>query len=446
MHLLFGSQSDAAALRQLRAQRAEVTPGLPNFAAINLRRLVALRAIALAGQLLAVWITSRWLAFELPLAALLAVIVAMAAINLLTVLRLRWYRRAVDERELFVHLVLDVVALTALLYLSGGATNPFVILYLLPLALTAAALPAGYTWAMVGVTVAAYTLLLFFYVPLLPHGHGGHEAGFTLHIFGMWLGFVLSAGLIGWFAVRMSETRASRDRLLARMREEELKNERIVALGTLAAGAAHELGTPLSTMAVLVRDLAADRPVPAKTLAILHAQIARCKEILASLSATAGAARAEAGEPQALDAWLADIVRRWQAMRPGVVVRTRFAGSMPVPRVVAEQTLAQAITNILNNAADASPQSVEVEGCWDERQLVLEVADRGPGLAPKVQAAVGEMFVTTKAPDAGLGLGLFLAFTTLSRFGGTVRLLNREGGGGVRCRLVLPLAALKVTV
>jgi two-component system sensor histidine kinase RegB len=419
-----------------------IMPDLPSTAAINLRRLVALRAIALAGQLLAVWAASGPLGFELPLRSLVAVIAAMAVVNLFTAWRLK-RPRAVSERELFAHLVLDVAALTALLYLSGGATNPFVMLYLLPLALTAAALPAAYAWAMVAVTILCYTLLLFFYVPLSA-GHGGHEAGFALHVFGMWLGFVLSAALIARFAVRMSETRASRDRLLARMREEELKNERVVALGTLAAGAVHELATPLATMAVVVKDLAPGQPLAAARLETLRAQIARCKEILGSLSATAGAARAEGGSRQPLDRWLEELVRRWQAVRPGVKVDLRLAGERPAPWIVAESTLAQAITNILNNAADASPESVEVEGRWNEEALVLEVADRGPGLAPEIREAVGEVPVTTKAPQGGLGLGLFLAFTTLSRFGGTVRLAEREGGGA-RCLLRLPLATLKLS-
>jgi two-component system sensor histidine kinase RegB len=116
--------------------------------------------------------------------------------------------------------------------------------------------------------------------------------------------------------------------------------------------------------------------------------------------------------------------------------------TQPAPRVVAELTLAQAITNILNNAADASPDNVEIDARWSADELVLEIADRGAGLAPEVQASAGEPFLTTKSD--GLGLGLFLAYTTFSRFGGDVRLMQRDGGG-VLCRLTLPLATLKVT-
>jgi len=195
-------------------------------------------------------------------------------------------------------------------------------------------------------------------------------------------------------------------------------------------------------MAVLVQDIEPERGVSAERLGILRAQITRCKEILASLSATAGQVRAESGQSMPLDAWLRELTDRWRALRPGVHARLHCEGTQPPPRVVAELTLAQAITNILNNAADASPESVEIDARWNTDELVLEIADRGAGMAPEVQASIGETLLTTKSE--GLGLGLFLAYTTLNRFGGAVRLVNRDGGG-VRCRLTLPLTALKVT-
>jgi len=420
------------------------TPPLPSSSAINLRRLIALRNIALAGQLLAVWIAVTSLHITLPLRPLITVIAGMAAVNLLT-----WWRVhrpwPVREIEFFAHLALDVAEFTALLYFSGGSTNPFVILYLLPLALTAVALPAAYAWAMAAVTVGCYTLLMFFYVPL-PHSHVGHESDFSLHVIGMWLGFLLSAALIAWFAVRMGETRRSRDRLLAQMREDELRNERILALGTLAAGAAHELGTPLSTMAVLAKELERDAgsaPATREQLRILRGQIDRCKSILSTLSATAGESRAEGGGREPLENFLAGLIDQWQATRLGVSATRRFEGPRPSPQVVADQTLNQAIVSILNNAADASPQHVEVSARWSEQALELEVCDRGEGLRPDVARDAGRPFFTTKAPGQGMGLGLFLAHATLKRFGGSVRLYNRDGGG-VCTRLTLPLSSLRV--
>ena len=411
--------------------------------AINLRRLVVLRCIALAGQFLAVWVAVTSLHMALPLRPLIGIIAALALFNFLTWLRLQrpW---PVVETELFGHLVLDVAALTALLYFSGGSTNPFVILYLLPLALTAAALPAGYAWAMVAVSIACYSLLMFYYIPL-PHSHAEHD-DFGLHVFGMWLGFLLSAALIAWFAVRMGETRRSRDRLLAQMREDELRNERIVALGTLAAGAAHELGTPLSTMAVLAREMERDASAASPlrdNLRVLREQIDRCKSILSSLSASAGAARAEGGRRLRLENYLVEVVNHWQGMRHGVSVRRHFEGTQPSPEIVAEQTLSQAIVNILNNAADSSPENVEISARWNEQELTLEISDRGQGLTPDAARTAGQPFFSTKAPGQGLGLGLFLAHATLRRLGGSVQMYNREGGG-LCTQLIMPLSSLRV--
>jgi two-component system, sensor histidine kinase RegB len=406
--------------------------------AINLRRLVALRNIALACQAFVIWAAVMQFHVSLPLREFVWLIVGMGVANLLTWLRLLgpW---PVGEPELFGQLLLDVAAFTGLMYFGGGPTNPFVTLYLLPLALTAAALPERYTWGMAAITAVCYSALMFWYEPL-PFDHSGHgDNAMQLHVFGMWAGFILSDAMIAWFAVRMAKTLRERDHLLAQARERELKHERVLALGTLAAGAAHELGTPLATMAVLVKDVKPEQPVPAEKLRILRGQIDRCKQILSSLSAAAGQVRAESGQGRPLDQYLESVFEKWQAMRPGIVVRKHLDGASPAPRIVAEQTLSQAILNVLNNAADVSPHDIDVAASWTDIELTLEVADRGPGFDPEIVQGAGDVIVSTKSE--GLGLGLFLAFTTLQRFGGAVRLLNREGGGAA-CRLTLPLAPL----
>ena len=179
------------------------------------------------------------------------------------------------------------------------------------------------------------------------------------------------------------------------------------------------------------------------SLHVLREQIDRCKSILATLSASAGAARAEGGGCMPLENYLDELLRDWKAMRLGVRAEQRFDGPRPSPLILAEQTLSQAIVNILNNAADASPDNIEIGARWDEHELVLEICDRGAGLTPDAEQAAGQPFFTTKAPGEGLGLGLFLAHATLHRFGGSVRLHNREGGG-VCTRLTLPLSSLRV--
>jgi two-component system sensor histidine kinase RegB len=414
----------------------------PSSAALNLQRLVVYRSLVLVVQLVAV-VAAISLDFELPLSSFVAVIAIFAVLNVITWWRLRRLDRSVDELELFLHLFTDVVILTALLYLTGGSTNPFVSLFLVPLTLAAASLPGRFTWAIAVEALCCYSMLMIWYIPL-PHQHG---VNFNLHVIGMWFGFVLSAILIAYFAVKMSATLRERERALAQARENALRDERLVALGTLAAGAAHELGTPLATMAVLAKELESEcaaLPAVVEPLRILRGQIARCKDILSQLAVSAGQTRAEAGRDHALDHYLAQITEQWHSGRPAVGLRQHWQGTLPAPHIIADQTLTHAITNILNNAADASEQSVEVNGRWNERELYLDICDQGTGVSDTVASHAGEPFFTTKPPGQGLGLGLFLAQSTIKRLGGSVQLFNRAEGGACT-RIVLPLARLSLS-
>lgn len=420
----------------------------------NLKRLFALRNIEIAGQILAVLGVRYGLDISLPLVPMLVVTAILAAANALTWWRLRkpW---PVADAEFFGQLLADVLALTALLFFSGGSTNPFVSLYLLPLTIAAAVLPARYTWAMAVLTVACYTLLLFVYIPLPPpgeicsteatgHMHLGGEDDFGRHVLGMWFNFVLSAGLISFFVVKMAGSIRERDRQLAEAREQSLRDERLVALGTLAAGAAHELGTPLSTIAVIARELEQEHagdPELSESFALLRGQVESCKRILSNMLASAGQTRAENAESLPADAFLGKLLDKWQLMRPEVSVHAGLHGPQPAPGIVADETLSQAVMNLLNNAADVSPRDVEIEGRWDAHELTLEICDRGTGLTPEVASRAGEAFFTTKGPGEGLGLGLFLTNATIERFGGKVQMFNREGSGAC-VRVILPLAQL----
>jgi two-component system sensor histidine kinase RegB len=406
----------------------------------NLRRVFVLRGIEIGGLLLALVLALQVLELPLPLPPIVAVIALLTLVNLFTWWRLRrpW---PVADGEFFGQLLVDVFAVTVLLYYSGGSTNPLVSLYLVPMVIAAITLPAAYTWAMALLTVACYTLLMFNYYPLMPKS-GDFSTAIYLHLTGMWLTFVLSAFLIAFFVVRMANAIRERDRQLNLAREETLRNERIVALGTLAAGAAHELGTPLATMAVVTHELQmahADEPELVEDLKLLREQVDNCKHILSSLLASAGQARVEGAEGLPLDAFLAEILEKWRLMRPGMEARVAWEGVRPAPLVAADQTLSQALLNLLNNAADASPESVEIAGTWNDAEARLEIRDRGPGLSPEAAQQVGQPFFTTKGH--GIGIGLFLANATIERFGGKVALLPREGGGLIT-EVRLPLANL----
>ena len=410
----------------------------------NLRRLFWLRNVVIAGQCAALWAAQRFFDLQLPLTPLLGAIGTLGLLNALTWWRIRSVHQVADA-ELLMQLLADVLLLTVLFYYSGGYTNPFVWMYLLPLTVAAVALPWRYTWAIAALSIASYTALMFFYEPL-PYQHHHHDSSdFSVHLLGMWFGFVVSAGIIAYFVARIGNNLREYDHLIAQAREKTLESERMLALGTLATAAAHELGTPLATMAVLVGEMTddcADQPQLAEPLALLRAQIGRCKEILTSITASAGQQRAEAGRGQALDDFLEQTVARWRNGHPATRFDCLLQGSTPAPVIAVDRTLGQALVNLLDNAADASPAHVELSGGWNGTELALTIRDHGPGLMPEVADNIGTPFFTTKE-DGGLGLGVYLARLIFERLGGTVNLANHPQGGA-ETLVRLPLKGLLV--
>ena len=403
-----------------------------------MQRLFLLRNIVIVAQCLTLALAYSVLEMELPWTEMVVVAVMLAALNLATWIRLR-RKWPVSSIEFFAQLLVDVLALSALLYFSGGSTNPFISLYLLPLTIAAAALPWAYTWIMAAITISCYTLLLFYYVPL-PHNHEEHGSEFIMHVSGMWLAFVLSTVLIAWFVVKMGISIRERDKDLALAREQALRNEQIIALGTLAAGAAHELGTPLATMAIVTGELQHEYTDDVEfqgNIGILRDQITHCKHTLTQLLADAGQARAEDGSGQAVDYFLRQVLDKWQLMRPSVKFTYRGSGVQPAPQILNTQLLSQSILNLLNNAADASLKHIEIEVTWDDRELHLQILDYGDGLTGEAVQRAGQAFFTTKGSGKGFGIGLFLANANIERFGGRVRLTNREGGACTQ--VILPL-------
>ena len=423
----------------------------------QLRRLVVLRGMAVGAQLLTLACVWKLLEMELDWQAMLLTIATLAAINLLTWLRLR-SDRPVGNLELFAQLCVDVLALSVLLYYGGGSTNPFISLFLLPLVIAAATLPQRYTWLMASLTAACYSALMFYYQPL-PHNHHDHnsDSAFSTHVMGMWLGFFISAVVVAYFVTQMAQAVRSRDKILARVREDNLRNERIVALGTQAAGAAHEMGTPLSTMAVVIgelqHDLTENQTGLRDSLAILDEQVRGCKRILDKILSHAQ----DSGDAtsQTVDSLMAEVLDEWQLLRPTAKYHYVSApsltregwgglgrpGGVSSAQLDADTTLRAALMNLLNNAADASPQGIEIVSRCDATHFTLTVVDHGAGLSEEVARQAGSAFFTTKSE--GRGLGLFLANATIERLGGTVRLSNNPQGGASTV-LTLPLVEERI--
>jgi two-component system sensor histidine kinase RegB len=340
---------------------------------------------------------------------------------------------------------LDITALAILLYFSGGAANPLISLLLLPVAFAAAILPPAHALAIAACSIAAYSALSQYSVPLnLPD----HDYAMRLHLAGMWLTFVISAFIIAWYVARLTATVRKREHELAESRELALRNERIVALGALAASAAHELGTPLATMNVLAGELEQHGGLGESAradLAILRRQIATCKTILTGLAFRAGSDRAESGRVVALDQWLEQLLSRWLDQRPHASAELTRLNHGEAPQVVAEATIEHALLNLLNNAADASPETVGVSLDWSPQRISIEISDNGPGFDAATLAAAGRTPMSNVGGDrGGAGIGLLLAHAAIERVGGRVELKNR-GATGARTCVELPLAGLNAT-
>ncbi|HHH45313.1 MAG TPA: HAMP domain-containing histidine kinase [Gammaproteobacteria bacterium] len=404
----------------------------------NLKRLFLLRNLVISGELGALLVARQLAGLALPLQPLLFIIGTLAAVNFWTWRRIRGAAN-IRDGEFFLQLTIDVIALTGVLYFTGGATNPFAWFFLLPLIIAATVLSARATWSMALLTIGCYSLLMFFFIPLPGNDHMQHNDNFSQHVFGMWFGFVLSAVLIAWFVVGMARTLRERDRLLAEAREQSLRDKQLVALGTLATGAAHELGTPLATMAVLTGELERSA-VPAdikRKLGILDDQVKRCKQALSVISASAGEARAESGSLVRVEHFIESVTSEWNRQRLDAALDVRIDPGTDQARIVDEHTLHQSLINLLNNAADASSEPLRMIAGWDRHYLRIDILDRGPGLHPQTADTIGQHKTSHK--EFGMGLGLFLTHATLQRLGGTIELSDREGGGTCT-RVQLPLA------
>lgn len=408
---------------------------------INLKYLLLIRVFAIGGQLLALFIMQRLFAIALPWLPVFFVITALAAFTWFSWLRYSGME-SVSEDTLCIQLLTDVIALTILIYYTGGSANPFISLFILPIIFAAASMRPGYLTVITLIAVACYTLLMFFHIPIIDQR--SHHSGVQLHIWGMWYGFLLSAGLVAYFVSRISRTLRARDQALAQVREEALRAERIVALGTLAAGTAHELGTPLSTMAVLSKEMENEYGGSSglnQDLRLIREQVDRCKEILARMASDAGELQAGAGRPMGVNQYLTEITSDWRRLRPDIDIRTNWRGAEPVPEIIADRTLTHAIVNVLNNAADASSSCVEMDGTWTEDSLSISIRDDGAGVNGDNSDQAGRHIYSTKPPGQGLGIGLFLAQTTLNRLGGHIDISNRSEGGA-HARIEIPLQAI----
>ena len=394
----------------------------------NLRLLFRLRNIAIAAQSATILLAIAYLKMALPLWPIISAVALLCVFNVYTRYRIN-QPRPVSLHELVVQLCVDIIILTVLLGLSGGASNPFAILYLLPLTITAILLPTRVTWGLAALTVLCYTSLLVIYVPM-PHAHN-HQDAFNLHIVGMRLGFVLSAGVIAYFIVGLQKIIQHQANALKKAQEEAFKSEQLVKLGVLAASTAHDLGTPLNSMALLLEDIEYDeakqQPQLLDKTRLMREQIDRCRQALATLSKSAGTVSLKGGRVMPLAEYLQTLIRSWRQQHPQTAIELSFPQTESTAAIMADEVLNLALTNIVDNAIEVSPQRIDIHAHQHGDYWDLEIRDYGPGLNVESQQQIGKQGYSTK--QYGMGLGLFLSHTIIERLGGIVQLSNHPQGG-----------------
>ena len=353
----------------------------------NMLLLIQLRWIAVIGQIVTIEFAFYGLGIDLPVRVMLVALSILLAFNVVSLLRWRT-RRTFSHAELFVSLLVDVAVLTAQLYLSGGASNPFVFLYLLQVTLGAVLLRPYFVWSLFAITAICFAALAGFADPLtLPPDH---DRGLTsLYIQGTLICFVLNAVLLVMFITRINKNLRQQDARLAGLRQRAAEEEHIVRMGLLASGAAHELGTPLATLAVIL--------------------------------------------------FMADLVEEWRHTRVRAALHydNQLLHDLPV---VSDSAVKQMIFNVLDNALESSGEWLSLSVARDADDLVLRCTDKGPGFAAATLAQLGKPYNSSKGRPGG-GLGLFLVVNVARTLGGVVTAANQqEGGACVTIRL--PLAAM----
>ncbi len=409
---------------------------------VRLDTLVRLRWLALIGQTLAVLGVYFGLDFPLPIWACLGVIALAAWLNVALRLRFQMTRRLDPDRAAWL-LAFDIAELAVLLFLTGGLQNPFAFMFLGPVLFSATALPPRLTLMLGGFAAACATVLVFVHYPL-PWDVEDPLQLPPIYMVGVWLSIVLAIGFIGVYAWQITEESRQLADALAATELVLAREQHLSQLDGLAAAAAHELGTPLSTIAVIAKELEnairAESP-QGEDVRLLREQANRCRDILAKLTELSSE-----GEPFArvpLTALLEEVVAPHRNF--GVAIEVSLPGERRAePAGARNPAILYGLGNLVENAVDFAKERVVVGAQWSEDAVEVSIADDGAGFAPEVLGRIGEPYVTTRRRNphdaespAGLGLGFFIAKTLLERSGATLTFENRslpERGAMVRVR------------
>ena len=447
---------DRVAMRWLRRNfLAGRMPG-DQSGQVRLQTLVILRWLAIAGQLVAVLLVHFVLGFPLPLGLCLAVIAASAWLNVFLTLRYRSATRLPDWQAA-IYLAIDLAQLAVLLFLTGGLQNPFALLFMAPVAISATTLSLTSTALLLAQAFTYVTLLAWFHMPL-PWRPGETPELPALYVTGHWIALLLGLGFLAAYAWRVSQESRRMSAALSATQLVLARAQRLSALDGLAAAAAHELGTPLGTISLVSKELLRGQVSEAELkedLALLNSQAERCKDILSRLSKRPDGTDVIYSRLP-LHALLDEVVAPHRDM--DVAFRIEVQGDdeeAGEPEIWRRPEMLYGLGNFIENAADFAREEVHVAAHYGKGHVTVIVTDDGPGFAPDVLEKLGEPYVTTRprrkqaSPDPesgheGMGLGFFIGKTLLERTGATVEIGNRQDGkAGARLVMRWPRRAIE---
>lgn len=425
---------------------------------VNGSWLIKLRWVAVAGQWITISFVTMILNISIPITPLMIVLLLTSVSNVALHAWLHqpnWANKRDDEIEtwsfvLALVMVLDLASLTALLFFTGGQTNPFCFFYFVNLSLSAMLVSRNWSWALNTMSVGCFTFLLYDHVPMEGFGSTAElhtissRGSISIVQFGIIIAFATCSSVIVYFMTRLNAELRIQESNLRRAEARQAKSERLDALGTLAAGAAHELATPLSTIAVVVKEVenqirqhdTGDRV--AEDIRLVRTELDRCRQILDRMSGRAGTVKGE--QPVRLTSSdLIEEVLNGLSGSPNVVAN--IDKSAPNVEILAPlDGLAQAIRGLVQNGIDASDahQAIEINVAAAADQMVIRVRDHGHGMDAKVLNRISEPFFTTKEPGQGMGLGVFLARTLIQQLDGRIEIASKVDQG-TTVAIFLPL-------
>lgn len=423
----------------LRAMTFESTSLDPDSGAaprtVAARTLAAIRWVALAGQVVTLLVVHVGLGFPLPLALALAIVAASAVLNL-TLIRRRPGRDRLNEREAAFYLGFDILQLAALLFVTGGLGNPFALLLLAPVTVSATILTRRSTINLCLAALLCASVLAFAHLPL-PWAAQDFRLP-AIYTAGLWAALVVALVFNAAYAWWVAEEARRISAALSATQAALARQQRLAAVGALAAAAAHELGSPLSTIAVVARELVRDLPPDsdvAEDARLLLSESQRCRDILASLARRSEPDTHSSFAEVPFDTLVEQAAEPHQRDGIAVIIEAYGPDGAPIsarpPTVRPTPELLHGLGSIVQNAVQFATATVEVTVSWDDTgALSVEVEDDGPGFAASVLSRLGEPYVSTRTGrDGHMGLGVFIARTLLERTGAEVGFANRSDGG-----------------